>query len=752
MLKKVKYFIIIVLMAVLSCFGQNAKNPIIWSDVPDASMVRVGDTYYMTSTTMHLSPGVPIMKSKNLVNWELVNYAYDRLAESANISLNNGEDAYGKGSWASSIKYKDGTFYILTFSYTTGRSHIYITKDIENGPYSAHVLSPLAHDADLLMDDDGRNYLIFGHDNIEIKELNAEATDYKPGGLNQVIINKASSVAGSNFILTAEGTQVFKINGYYYVMNICWPQNNGRTVTIHRSRNLTGPYEGRVALSDQGVAQGGLISTPEGKWYAYLFKDNGAVGRIPYLVPITWENDWPVFGIDGKVPTNLDIPLNGTDLKGIIASDDFNVINHKNNGLKLEWQWNHNPVADGWSLTARPGYLRLINQRLDQNFLATQNTLTQRSIGPESVGSIAIDVSNMKDGDVAGLGALQFEYGYVAVKMTGNTKSIVMVHAKNSEPTEIASVPLEQNEVHLRIRMDFVNQKDEANFYYSLDGNSWQSIGNTLRMTYKLEHFMGYRFALFNYATKNTGGYVDFDHYIINDYPFDVVEPPKPHAVPGKIEAEAYFAMEGVQTEADADGNINMGWINSGDWAHYQIEVAEASHYQVVFKVASNVDGDNSIVLKNGANEQIGSLKVDNSQTAGWHDWYLDSTIVFLEAGSQLLKLEFVGSDDYLFNIDWLELRKTQQVPTNLEKSKITRSFAAVYDRHSSEIKLQLPAGMFKYSICDVQGKLISSGTIEASHNKQRKSIKVNENYHGLRFLSVYNAGKLLYNVKIPIK
>ena len=490
----------------------NAHNPIIWADVPDPSVVRVGDTYYMSSTTMHMNPGVPIMKSKDLVNWEIINYAYDILANNNAMNLRNGQEAYGDGSWASSIRYHNGTFYVVTFSYTTGRTHIYQTTDIENGAWSSHTLSSVYHDPSLFFDDD-RAYLVYGIDDIKIIELNSDVTAVKSGGLSKTLIPKASQIAGSEFYVPAEGSHIHKVDGKYYVFLISWPAGSMRTELVYRADNLTGTYEGRIALKDDGVAQGGLVDTPDGDWYGVLFQDHGSVGRIPYLVPVTWEEGWPVFGVNDRVPDELDIPVENDEIPKIVASDDFDW----DTDLPLVWQWNHNPDDDYWSVTERPGYLRLTNGRVDQGFLDTQNTLTQRTFGPECSGKIALDISRMKDGDVAGLGALQKNYGFVAVKMSGTSKSVMMVLGTTSTPREVESIPITQDKMYLGITCDFNNQRDIAYFYYSLDGTEWERIGTGLRMSYTLPHFMGYRFALFNYATKETGGIVDFDYFRIGN-------------------------------------------------------------------------------------------------------------------------------------------------------------------------------------------------------------------------------------------
>jgi beta-xylosidase len=491
---------------------KQAQNPIIYADVPDMSMIRVGDSYYISSTTMHMSPGVPIMKSKDLVNWQIVNYAYDILDNVDALILNNGENAYGKGSWASSIRYHNGTYYVSTFAQTTGKTYIFSTNDIEKGPWKTSSFSPSYHDNTLFFDDDGRVYLITGVGKLRLIELNADASGVKPGVTEQVIIENASAPAGINISLGAEGSQLFKVNGKYYLFNITWPRDGMRTVVVHRADKITGPYEGKRAFQDLGVAQGGIVDTPEGNWYAYLFRDYGSVGRIPYLVPVKWEDGWPVLGIDGKVPDTLNLPASKGLIPGIVASDEFNRRKGER-ALPLVWQWNHNPDNSLWSVTQRKGYLRLTTRRIDTIFVSARNTLTQRTFGPECFGSTSIDVSNMKEGDFAGLALLQKKFGLVGVRFINGTKSIVMVSAQSGKPVEVQSVPLTQKTAFLKAECDFRDRADKVDFFYSLDGKLWTPIGSQLKMEYSIPHFMGYRYGLFNYATKTPGGYVDFDWF-----------------------------------------------------------------------------------------------------------------------------------------------------------------------------------------------------------------------------------------------
>ena len=494
-----------------------ATNPVLYADVPDLSVIRVGKTYYMSSTTMHMSPGVPIMQSTDLVNWKLAGYAYDTLADTDALNLENGKSAYGRGSWASCLRYHKGIFYVSTFSSTTNKTYIFSTRDIAKGPWKRMAFSPSCHDHSLFFDDDGKVYLLYGAGSLQLVELKPDLSGLQPGGINQVVIANASLPAGTNIMLKAEGSQLFKISGKYYLFNITWPRGGMRTVVIHRADQLTGPWEGRMGLQDLGVAQGGLIDCPDGTWYAYLFRDFGAVGRIPYLVPVHWENGWPLLGKDGKVPLTLALPPGRGLIPGIVASDEFN---RKKSApdLPLVWQWNHNPDNRFWSVRARPGFLRLITGRTDSLFVRARNTLTQRTIGPVCTGSTLLDVSGMMEGDYAGLGAFQRKFGQVGVKAVNGRKYIFMVSAESDTAMEKAAIPLLQSTVYLKIQCDFREQKDQAFFFYSLDGQHWQSIGTPLQMKYTLmEHFMGYRFALFNYATSQPGGYADFDFFHISD-------------------------------------------------------------------------------------------------------------------------------------------------------------------------------------------------------------------------------------------
>lgn len=519
----------------------NYTNPVIFADVPDIDIIRVDDAFYMVSTTMHLSPGCPVMRSYDLVNWEIVNYVFDTLEDRDNLALRNGENNYGKGQWATTLRYNDGVYYAGFTSFSTGRTYIYHTDDIENGKWDRFVYDECFHDMSLLFDDDGRVYLVYGGGQIWCVELEKDLSAVKPG-TKRKLIDDAGLAKGC----LAEGSHVYKMNGYYYIFIITWPPHRRRTQLCYRSETLDGEWEMKVIIDDNigfrndGVAQGGIVDDKDGNWYCFVFQDHGAVGRAPVLSTMTWEDGWPVVGVDGKVPRTAKIPVAGHEKKGIVTSDEF--INsqivrpyhnfadtpeeagendYNGSNLALEWQWNHNPDNRLWSLTEREGYLRLRTVNVCDTVADARNTISQRTFGPECGGYIKLDVSEMKDGDTAGLAAFAEKYGYVAVKMEDGKKYIVTVRYNDNDDVEqefeTERVEITENEVYLRVDCDYKNATDKAYFYYSLDGENWTKIGNTLKMNYYGLHFMGYRYAIFNFPTKQSGGYVDVDYFRVEN-------------------------------------------------------------------------------------------------------------------------------------------------------------------------------------------------------------------------------------------
>lgn len=517
------------------------SNPFLHADIPDPSILRVGDAYYMSHTTMHMAPGVPIMKSTDLVNWKTVSYCYNTLASSDAMNLNNGASAYGKGSWASSIRYKNGTFYVLVPSYTTGKTHLYSTTTPEKTPWKEIAQLPFYHDPSLWLDDNGNNYVVYGSGDIKIVQLNSTLTAVQSGGTSATLVSSSTikTLLGvSSPILVGEGAHIEKVGNYYHILVISWPNAagyDGRTELDFRSTSLTGTYSGKVVHSSKGVAQGSVLQDSKGKWWGYLFQDAGAVGRCPWIMPVTWASDWPSFN-GGISPTSLTMTTNSAAGTGIVSSDNFDSA-----GMRLEWQWNHNPDNSNWSLSKRPGYYRITTSRVDASLRKAKNTLTQRSFGPKCSGRVALDASGLKNGDIAGLAAFQDTMGFVGVKNSNGSLSIV----KYKGTVQEASASISQTRVYLRIDMDFTNRTDKATFYYSLDSTNWKPIGNTLQMTYTLGMFMGYRFALFNYATASAGGYADFDWFKIGSSVSESIDM-YPQGTPVAVAARAAETRKGL--------------------------------------------------------------------------------------------------------------------------------------------------------------------------------------------------------------
>ncbi len=512
--------------ATQSMVGQTKKsysttytNPIINADVPDLSVTRSGSDYYLISTTMHLMPGAPIMKSKDLVHWEIVNYVFDKLTDNSKYDLVDGT-VYGRGQWASSIRYHKGKFYVL-FSPNDEpfRAYIYSTTN-PAGKWTLVSRTQHFHDASLFFDDDDKIYVFSGTGSL--KELKSDLSDVKPDGANMKIFERDEEETG-----LLEGSQVIKHNGKYYLLMISWPKNGKRRQVCYRADKITGPYEKKVILEDNFngfpyAGQGCIIDDEKGNWYGLVFQDRGGIGRVPLLMPCRWVDGWPMLGDEtGHVPLTGQVPLKTFDTgKKIVESDDFN-----NSKLKINWQWNHNPINDFWSLTERPGFLRLKTSRVVNNLYAAPNTITQRMEGPKCSGVVTLDVSKMKDGDVAGFSAFNGNSALLSVVMDGNKKYLTMStnvvdldgasKAINGvQVEEKARVELSKNIIYLRIDCDFNLNKDIATFSYSLDNINWIPIGTEFKMIFDYKKlFMGTKFAIFNYATKSIGGFVDVDYF-----------------------------------------------------------------------------------------------------------------------------------------------------------------------------------------------------------------------------------------------
>ena len=674
--------------AVVNSFAVTVNNPILYVDSPDPSIVRVDDAYYMVTTTMHFAPGVPVFKSTDLAQWRTVGYAYQTLINNNNMNLNNA-DAYGKGSWASSIRYHKGFFYVLTPSYTSNKTHLYKTADVENGPWT-EVQLPFYHDPSLFFDDDGTVWVFYGSgDQISYVQLNDDASGVKAGGksgkLGGVSVNQVTGT--SNYYVQQEGSHMEKVNGEYYLFTISWPAGKSRSEIVYRSKNLLSGFSGRYFLSDNGVAQGGIFDTPDGKWYALLFRDSGPVGRMSHLVPMEWKDGWPIPTSGSKAPSTIDLPESPLPGYGMVTSDDFD-----SDQLALEWQFNHNPDNKNWSLTANPGFYRITTSRTDSRVVSAKNTLTQRTFGPKCSGRTLVDGTGMKDGDMAGLVALQDDKGFVALAKDGGSYKVVMYTGNKDGERQAASQALSGSKVYLRIDFDLPIDRGTAYFYYSTDGSTWTKIGSDVKLNYDLHMFVGVRWGLFNFATKSAGGYADFDWFKVGtDYKDEIyldaaqdTTPPTPYGdvaakIPGKVEVEnydvgkpnkAYYDKDGdnqgkayredgvdiVQLDsADKSKGYAIGYTNEGEWLRYTVNVAETGTYEVKVNMATPSENAGVKLYIDGKAVTDDIIAKQN----GENDWSTYSAVSAktkeIEKGEHALKVEIVGNN---VNVDWLEFCK----------------------------------------------------------------------------------------------
>ena len=319
--------------------NQTFTNPVMYADVPDVDVIRVDDAYYMVSTTMHLSPGCPVMKSTDLVNWETVSYTYDILDDGDKFALRNGESDYGSGSWAASIRHYNGKYYVSFASLSTGKTYIFSTTDVENGTWHRSEFNGYLHDVSLLTTQDDGMYVVYGSGTARCRPvyedengditLGDEVTLIEYTGLD----NDGNPVNGPVSYIS-EGIHAYEIGDYYYLFMIQWPTGGRRQEVCWRASSLDGPWESRKVfdsglefdgqMDNAGVAQGGVVQATDGSWYAMLFQDHSSVGRIPVLVPVTWEDGWPVFGDEnGQAPVEMDLPGTYTGEKDIVVSDEF---------------------------------------------------------------------------------------------------------------------------------------------------------------------------------------------------------------------------------------------------------------------------------------------------------------------------------------------------------------------------------------------------------------------------------------------
>lgn len=500
-------------------------NPIFYDEFSDPDVIRVGEWLYLTGTTMHAMPGLPVFRSKDLVNWEFLSYALDKLDYGPGYRLEGGQSKYGQGIWAPALRYHDGTFYI--FSNVNGRATQIFSATDPRGPWTHREMRRSLHDVSVLFDDDGKVYAVWDHQEMKIGQLTDDLSDIVPGTEKTMFAKDAGMGEGAHF---------YKIDGKYYIISANYA--GGFRMPAARSDHVFGPYEVNQAISkDEGFGmvggyrladnnppfklkppnpasrdrnalhQGGVVLTQAGEWWGFSMMDYNSVGRLLSIAPVTWQDGWPYFGLPGNLGRNPRTWVKPSAAESqpvrvpFERSDDFSAP-----VLKPLWQWNHVPVDGKWSLSERPGYLRL-HALPAPSFWEARNSLTQRAIGPVSSPTVVLDVAGLQNGDVAGLGLLNRPYATLGVEKSSAGLQIALFDQTSGKRV---AVPTRATRLWLRADADFMTEK--TRFSYSTDGRHFITIGDEFTTVFQLVTFQGVRYALFNYNVNGVeGGHADFD-------------------------------------------------------------------------------------------------------------------------------------------------------------------------------------------------------------------------------------------------
>jgi beta-xylosidase len=521
-------------------------NPLFYEEFSDPDIIRVGEDFYMTGTTMHTMPGLPILYSTDLVNWTLLGYALDALDLGPEFRLEGGE-IYGQGIWAPCIRYRNGTFYI--FSNVNGQKTQIFTATDPRGPWKHSEAEYNYHDLAVFFDDDGRAYVVWGYRHLKIAELDETLHCVIPG--TERDLTPPDSLMG-------EGAHFYKVDGKYLITS-AWFAGPMR-MPCARADAIDGPWEINPAIStdeDFGLMegykikgagipftltppfelvppnparngrlnlhQGGIVDTPGGEWWGWSMMDYNSLGRLTALSPITWQDGWPYFGLPGNLGRTP-----RTWIKPSIAKPAARALPWPKRGddfdeerLNPLWQWNHVPVGEKWSLTEHPGHLRL-HTLPAKDFWWAKNSLTQRAVGPISTATAKLDGGGLKAGDIAGLALLGMPWYWLGLARTEAGHEIRLFDYQTGSTL---TVPIDTASVWLRVECDFLTE--EAQFSFSLDGTTFAPLGERVIMVFQLKTFQGIRFALFSYNDRGEeGGYADFDRFEVDErYPRGLMHP-----------------------------------------------------------------------------------------------------------------------------------------------------------------------------------------------------------------------------------
>lgn len=475
------------------------KNPIINADYSDPDVIRVGDNFYMVCSEFHFM-GMPVLQSKDLVNWHIIGQVYNRLGISPKYDH---MDGYGSGSWAPSIRYHKGLFYVY---FCTPDEGLFMSSAADPaGPWSPLTTVKRVsgwEDPCPFWDDDGKAYL--GHSQL---------------GAGPIIVHRLSE-DGKQLLDSgkkvyegpvAEGTKFYKRNGYYYLIIPEGGVGAGYETAL-RSRNIYGPYERKIVLEQgktkvNGPHQGGLVELDSGQSWFIHFQAVDMLGRVLHLEPMKWLDDWPVIGVDldgngiGEpvdiYPKPINRPSNTSWL--LQTSDEFNT-----NKLGLQWQWNHNPANENWTVNHPKSYLALTAMQAPENKRA-KNTLTQKLMGRRGEASVKMNITKMQLGQRAGLALIGNNVHEIGII---KTDSGALFYADNNGKF-VPGQKVKSRFVYLRI---LINLDGNSTLSFSTDNKHYQPLGDKCSLSAS-NFWKAVRPGLFSYNTMGSGGTAFFDWF-----------------------------------------------------------------------------------------------------------------------------------------------------------------------------------------------------------------------------------------------
>ncbi|EKD16180.1 glycosyl hydrolase family 43 protein [Drepanopeziza brunnea f. sp. 'multigermtubi' MB_m1] len=492
-------------------------NPALYADFADNDISTGPDGgYYFSASNMHYSPGAPILRSDDLLNWKLIGHSVPTLATFGSKYEMTGNLAYTRGTWASTMRYRPSNGRWYWYGCTDFTNSWVFTASSPEGPWDngKKISGTCFYDCGLLVDDDDTMYIVYGKNDVNVATMSKDGMS-----ISKTTPAFALPQDGLQYI---EGNRMYKRKGIYYILD---NDPNTRTTMIWKSDKPTGPWVRKnLGVNVKGPLppftvphQGSLVETPGDHWFFMSFQWIFPAGRIPVLAPISWGSDgYPILKTESGNKWGLTYPEP-------ISPQVFTPSWQRNDtfsgsSLDVHWEWNHAPDPSGFSVK---NGVTLRTVTVTKDLFKARNTLTHRTFGPRSVATITLDISKMADGDEAGLASFRDWTATIGLVRTGGTFRIQNIQGMTQDPTKswatldtgntiaTATLPGDTTTVYLRGTMILGGDSSkECSFEYSLDGQSFTALGDGYTMNSDWRYFQGQRWAIYSFATKALGGSV----------------------------------------------------------------------------------------------------------------------------------------------------------------------------------------------------------------------------------------------------